>query len=219
MNKEWSELHKKMQQQIKKQETFNMGMDTLLLLRRKLMQEIFAFKDKLKEEEFCAMPFINANGYHNKTIAYSLFHLFRIEDIVVHSLIKKDEEIFFSNHYQSRMKSPIATTGNELVKQEIAEFSAQLDLKELYQYMIDVDHSTTILLKQFTYEDTKTKMTEQDKETLRALQVVNEDKNAVWLIDYWCNKNIQGLIKMPLSRHWIMHIEASLRIMNKLCVN
>lgn len=42
------------------------------------------------------------------------------------------------------------------------------------------------------------------------------DENAVWLIDYWCQKDARGLIQMPFSRHWIMHIEASLRIRNKL---
>lgn len=42
------------------------------------------------------------------------------------------------------------------------------------------------------------------------------EENAVWLIDYWCNKDIRGLIKMPFSRHWIMHIEACIRILNKI---
>lgn len=59
-------------------------------------------------------------------------------------------------------------------------------------------------------------MTELDKEKLKPLNVVSEADNALWLIDYWCDKNIQGLIQMPLSRHWIMHIEASLRIKNKI---
>ncbi len=35
-------------------------------------------------------------------------------------------------------------------------------------------------------------------------------------IDYWCNKDIRGLIQMPFSRHWIMHIEACLRIKKKI---
>lgn len=217
MNKEWSELHKTMQQQIKKHDTYNEGIDTLLLLRSKIMQEILNLKDKLTPEEFFAMPFPNANGYHSKTIAYSLYHVFRIEDITANSLIKKEEEIFFAHHYKNRLNSPIITTGNELLKQEIAEFSQQLDISELYQYMIDVDNSTTLLLKQLTHKDLKTKMTEQDKEMLHTLKVVSEDENAVWLIDYWCIKNIQGLIQMPLSRHWIMHIASCLRIMNKLC--
>ncbi len=42
------------------------------------------------------------------------------------------------------------------------------------------------------------------------------DESAIWLIDYWCNKDVRGLIQMPFSRHWIMHIEACLRIENKI---
>ena len=120
MNREWSELNKTMQQQIKKQETFDEGIDTLLLLRKKMMEQILEFRDILAPEDFHAIPFINADGYHSKTIAYSLYHIFRIEDIVANSLIRKEEEIYFTGHYQERMKSPIITTGNELVKQEIA---------------------------------------------------------------------------------------------------
>ena len=41
-------------------------------------------------------------------------------------------------------------------------------------------------------------------------------ENAVWLIDYWCKKDVRGLIQMPFSRHWIMHIEACERIRNKI---
>ena len=51
---------------------------------------------------------------------------------------------------------------------------------------------------------------------LSSLKVVSDNENSIWLIDYWCDKNIQGLIQMPFSRHWIMHIEASLRIKNKI---
>ncbi len=216
MNREWSELNKTMQQQIKKQQTFDEGIDTLLLLRKKMMEQILEFRDILAPEDFHAIPFINADGYHSKTIAYSLYHIFRIEDIVANSLIRKEEEIYFTGHYQERMKSPIITTGNELVKQEIADFSMKLDLDALYQYVAEVNTGTTELLKQITYRDLKTKMTEQDRENLRLLGVVSKDESAVWLIDYWCNKNIQGLIKMPFSRHWIMHVEASLRIKNKI---
>lgn len=74
-------------------------------------------------DDFCAMPYMNANGYHNKTIAYSIWHVFRIEDIVAHSLIVGDEQIFFTGDYQKRIKLPIMTTGNELVKGEIKVFS------------------------------------------------------------------------------------------------
>ena len=49
-----------------------------------------------------------------------------------------------------------------------------------------------------------------------ASKSVSEDENAVWLIDYWCGKDISGIIKMPFTRHLIMHIEAMMRIAGKI---
>ncbi len=158
---------------------------------------------------------MNSNGYHNKTIAYSIWHIFRIEDIVAHTLINNDEQIFFSKDYQKLINSPITTTGNELVKQQIAEFSKQLNLETLYSYAFEVKESTEEILKSLSYNDLRNKITLETKHKLIELDVVSADPNANWLIDYWCDKDIRGLIQMPFSRHWIMHIEASLRIANK----
>ena len=216
MNKEWSELNKVMQTQIKKKDTYEMGIDTLLDLRNQLMKTVASFKDELSREEFNAIPFINADGYHSKTIAYSIWHSFRIEDIVAHTLICEDEQIFFAQNYQERINSPIITTGNELVKQQIADFSKQLDLIELYSYIFEVKESTEKIIKDFSYAELKRKVSEERKEYLKSLNVVSNDENAIWLIDYWCSKDIRGLIQMPFSRHWIMHTEASLRIRDKI---
>lgn len=219
MNAQWSQLNKTMQLQLKKKETFDSGIKTLLTLRKSLMEQMLEFKSTLTNQDFSAIPFINVNGYHNKTIAYSLYHVFRIEDIVANTLISKAPQIFFNGNYRSRLNSPIITTGNELVKQEIADFSAKLVIDELYNYISDVDRSTTTLLKSLAFSDMKTPMTEQDKDNIRSLKVVSEDESAVWLIDYLCGKNIQGLLQMPFSRHRIMHIEATMRIANKLTAN
>lgn len=216
MNKEWSELNKTMQMQIKKKDTFSFGIDSLFKLRRQLMEQILAFKKDLSDEEFCSMPYINANGYHSKTIAYSLWHIFRIEDIVAHSLIAGDKQIFFEKEFQRRINSPIITTGNELVKEQISDFSKQLNIDELYQYISEVDKSTSEILKSLSFEDMKVKVTEEKKTYLKTLNVVSEDENVCWLIDYWCGKDIRGLVQMPFSRHWIMHVEACLRIKEKL---
>ena len=155
MNREWTEQNKLMQLQLKKKDTFPEGIHILIQLRKDLMTQILRLKEELSQEDFSAMPFKNAKGYHNKTIAYSLWHIFRIEDIVAHSLIADDEQIFFLGDYQKRMNAPIITTGNELVKEEIYEFSKQLQIDELYQYMIDVDKSTTKILKVLTCQESK----------------------------------------------------------------
>ena len=216
MNKEWSELNKTMQTQIKKKDTYIYGISTLFELRNRLMQTIISFKNNLSREDFNAIPFINADGYHSKTIAYSLWHIFRIEDIVAHTLINCDEQIFFSGNYKDRMNSPIITTGNELVKNEISDFSKQLDINELYSYISEVNESTDDILRELTYQMLKQRISAERREILQKLNVVSSNENATWLIDYWCDKDIRGLIQMPFSRHWIMHIEASLRIENKI---
>ena len=216
MNKEWSELNKTLQTQIKKKDTYIYGISTLFELRNRLMQTIISFKNNLSREDFNAIPFINADGYHSKTIAYSLWHIFRIEDIVAHTLINCDEHIFFSGNYKDRMNSPIITTGNELVKNEISDFSKQLDINELYSYISEVKESTDDILRELTYQMLKQRISAERREILQKMNVVSSDENASWLIDYWCGKDIRGLIHMPFSRHWIMHIEASLRIENKI---
>lgn len=112
MNKEWTELNKTMQSQIKKKETFSDGIETLFTLRNKLFDALYELKSELSRDDFNAMPFITADGYHSKTIAYSIWHIFRIEDIVAHSLIQRDEQVFFAKNYQQRIGAPIITTGN-----------------------------------------------------------------------------------------------------------
>ncbi len=216
MNKEWSELNKTMQTQINKKGTYKAGINTLFDLRNELMQTLISFKEELCREDFDAIPFISADGYHSKTIAYSIWHIFRIEDIVAHTVINEDEQVFFTGNYQSRINSPIITTGNELVKQQIADFSKQLNLEELYSYIFEVRESTEKIVQRLSYDELKRKIPEDRREYLKSLNVVSTDENAIWLIEYWCNKDIRGLIQMPFSRHWIMHIEACLRIRNKL---
>ena len=216
MNKEWSELNKTMQAQIKKRDTYKSGIETLLGLRSRLMQTLVSFKEELSREDFNAIPFINADGYHSKTIAYSVWHIFRIEDIVAHTLINEDEQVFFAGNYKERINSPIITTGNELVKQRIADFSKQLNIGELYAYIFEVAESTERILKQLPFDELKRKISEESKEYLKSMNIVSADENAIWLVDYWCSKDIRGLIQMPFSRHWIMHTEACLRIKNKI---
>lgn len=216
MNKSWSELNRKMQIQLKKEATFADGIETLFELRKELMQAADGFFRDLSREEFCAMPFINAEGYHSKTVAYSLWHIFRIEDIVANTLIAGCGQVFFRGNYKERTNSPIITTGNELVKQQIAEFSRQLNLGELQNYIHEVKAQTEKILCALSYSDLKKKVSAERRKELESLNVVSTDESAAWLVDYWCGKDFRGLVQMPFSRHWIMHIEAALRIAGKL---
>ena len=208
-----------MQIQLKKEATFSDGIETLFELRKELMQAADGFFRDFSREEFCAMPFINAEGYHSKTVAYSLWHIFRIEDIVANTLIAGCGQVFFRGCYKERTKSPIITTGNELVKQQIADFSRQLNLGELQNYIHEVKAQTEKILCALSYSDLKKKVSAERRKELESLNVVSTDESAAWLVDYWCGKDFRGLVQMPFSRHWIMHIEAALRIAGKLREN
>ena len=216
MNKEWSEKNKKMQSLIGKAATFRKGIDILIELREDLFQQITSIVNTYPLEAFYQMPFAKAEGYHSKTLAYSMWHIFRIEDIVAHTVIMRDSQILFTEDFLKRTGSPIITTGNELKGEDIASFSKKLDIKAVYEYCLAVKNSTDEMLKNLEYRDLKRKFTDEDKERVADSHSVSTDEDAVWLIDYWCNKDIAGLIKMPFSRHWIMHIEAMCRIKSKL---
>ena len=214
MNKEWSELNKSVQKNLGKKETFESGIAQLLELRQTLFSALLEMRSELNGEQFCECPFMNAEGYHSKTIAYSIWHIFRIEDIVAHSVIDDCEQIFFQCDYQSRTNAPISTTGNELVKQKIVDFSRELKIDELYNYALQVKESTEDFLRGISFSDLCTKP-EGSREKI-AGSSVSEDERAEWLLDYWFKKDVKGLIFMPFSRHWIMHVEATIRIKNKL---
>ena len=217
MNKDWAEKNKQMQSLIGKEAVFREGIDVLLELRSDLFGQISFIVNTYPPEAFYQMPFAGAEGYHSKTLAYSMWHIFRIEDIVAHTLIQQDSQVLFSGERLEKTKSPIITTGNELQGQAIADFSERLDIKAVYEYCGAVMHSTDELLRSLEYRDLKRKFTDADRESLIASRSVSTDENAFWLIDYWCGKDVRGLIQMPFSRHWIMHIEAMCRIRDKLC--
>ena len=60
------------------------------------------------------MPFAGAKGYHSKTLAYSIWHIFRIEAIVARERIAGDGQVLFSQRFAEAIRSPIISKGNEL---------------------------------------------------------------------------------------------------------
>ena len=217
MDKEWSEKNKKMQALISKEATFDEGIKVLLELRAELFEQITSIVKTFPAEAFFQMPFGVGQGSHHTTIAWSLWHTFRIEDIVAHTLILKDKQILFEGDWLGKTNSAIITTGNELDGDAMIEFSKALNINGVYEYSKAVMESTNEMLGRLSFTDLKKTFSDEDRERVVASKSVSDDESSVWLIDFWCGKNVKGLIQMPLSRHWIMHVEAMRRIKNKLC--
>jgi len=216
MNKDWSEKCKSALELISKEATFDKGIKELLELREILFTEITRIYNEYPAEAFAKQPFVNAKGLHNKTLSYSIWHVFRIEDIVCHTLILNDTQVLFTGDWQKKIGSPIITTGNEVLGSDIAEFSKKLNVTELYNYAKSVKESTDDFLRKVDFKSTKIKVSAERRAAVESSGCVSKDENAWWLIDYWCGKTTNGLMKMPFSRHWIMHIEAMNRILAKV---
>jgi hypothetical protein len=80
--------------------------------------------------------------------------------------------------------------------------------------LVQKENSEKMMLE-LSFENLKTKIPEERKINLQKINVVSLDESSNWLIDYWCKKDVRGLLQMPFSRHWIMHMEACLKIKNK----
>lgn len=216
MNKKWTEINKEMQLLLRKKDAFSDGIEVCLKLRNTLSDAVQELCGRLSDEQYSLMPYPNAKGYHCKTIAYSIWHMARIEDITAHTLIVNDKQVLFKGSHSEEIGSPIITTGNELVGDEIVTFSKGLNIAGLLRYAGDVRASTDELLRDLSFDDTKRGFDDEDRRRIIASRCVSEDENAVWLIDYWCGKDVSGIIRMPFTRHLIMHIEAMMRIARKI---
>lgn len=210
MDNQWSVIEKL----LKKENSFKEGIFLLIQWRDNMFKAWHKELKDLPKDNYAKMPFFNHSGYKSKTIAYSLYHVFRIEDIVLHSLIKEENDILETKDYQTKLNVTSITTGNELKSEDIGLFSKSIHVDELWKYMNDVYSATNEYLSRITFNELKRKFTENDIARINALHVV--DTTEAWLIDYWCSKNILGLMGMPFSRHWLMHFKASLKIKNKI---
>jgi hypothetical protein len=184
MNLSWSELNKNMQTELKKKETFSQGINSLIFLRNEIFTVVENLFSDLSQNDFSLLPFPKSKGNDNATIAWSIFHLFRIEDIVCNSLIKNQQQIFFQNEYDKRLNSKIITTGNEFTNEQMIKFSKELNIKELFTYAKEVKLNSDKMILELNYESLKTKIPEERKIQLQKLNVVSSDENSFWLIDY-----------------------------------
>lgn len=167
------------------------------------------FEDELWEglEENIFRTSTNEKG---RTIAYGIWHSTRIEDITMNLLVADKEQVFTSGNWQERIKSKIKDTGNAMNKDEILEFSRDINIEELKNYRIEVGRRTRGIIKNLSSEDMKRKF---DKDRLKRILdegAVLDVEASNWLIDFWGRKNVSGIILMPITRHNVVHINECL---------
>jgi len=208
---ERSALFKSFQSNIKKSGSFDEGKENLLALRKELSAICAYIFEGCSCEDFCKMPLKS-----DKTIAYYLYHLNRIEDATSNVLIAGREQIFFAENFEKRLNAPVITTGNEIARDGLFAFSKALDVAQLREYVVAVMANTNEIIEGMTFQESKTKVSAERKAEIIKSNTVSTDESAFWLVDYWCNKTYAGLMLMPFSRHIMLHLNGCLRIINKI---
>ncbi|MCL2349882.1 MAG: phage head-tail adapter protein [Defluviitaleaceae bacterium] len=185
---ERSAIFKSFQSNIKKKASFDEGKADLLTLRNKLTEICnYIFDVCSSDDDFCKMPLKT-----DKTIAYYLYHLNRIEDATSNILIAGREQLFFAKNFDKRLNSPIITTGNEIARDGLIEFSKALDIKQLKEYVITAMSNTNEIIKGLSFEDSKTKVSAERKAEAIKSNAVSTDESAFGLLITGVTKLMQG---------------------------
>lgn len=162
--------------------------------------EVDKLIDDLHHEEYAIMP-----TSKDDTIAWVLWHIARIEDLTMSFLVACGEQLF-DDAWKEKINAPIADTGNALTEDEIMDLSKSLNIKELLNYRNEVGKRTRNIVMGLTSEDMKRKVSSVDLEKILLNGGVTKQKESIWLLDYWGEKDIAGILLMPPTRHEMLHI-------------
>lgn len=183
-------MHKELNKIIRKLEMWEISKNLFINLYLELKNKI----DNLFKE---------LNDYKNENIIWHLWHIMRIEDLIVNILICEKESIL-NEKLKNELNISITDTGNSLTKEEIKKFAKNINIKKLKYYSDKISKNTINLIKRLKAEDIKRKINKINLEKI--INGCGVTKDNLWLIDYWGKKDIAGLLLMPLSRHIIVHL-------------
>jgi hypothetical protein len=149
---------------------------------------------------------INSIGWH-------LWHSARIEDIATSFFLTKNPQIFEKENFHKRLNVSFKHTGNDMTAAQMSVFNSSINVEELKNYRIAVGKAASDAIRNLSFERTKEKVPIDKLQEIRAKGFVSEESK--WLLDFWGRKNVAGIILMPLTRHLMVHINQSKRLMKR----
>lgn len=93
-----------------------------------------------------------ANG-ERVTIAWSIYHIARIEDMTMNILVNGGSQVFFEGNWKDRLNCPIVDTGNALTTKEMENLSNKLNWTEIRNYRNMVGKRTSAIIHELQFSD------------------------------------------------------------------
>jgi len=166
--------------------------------------------NRLSYSDYAIMP-----TKSDETIAWSLWHIARIEDVTMNLLAARSEQVF-SNEWQAKINAPVSDTGNSMSDDEIMIFSKAVNIRQLIAYRNAVAMRTRDIVDALSAEDIRRKVSAEDIERVALCGAVKADEESAWLLGYWAGKDIAGLLLMPPTRHAMLHLNSCGKIKQML---
>lgn len=203
------ELHKELKSIIRKPSEFYRARQLFLDIHAMLHTASasggeFGETDRLLSD-LIADEFYTIPSAKDETIAWSLWHIARIEDITMNFLIARHEQVF-DGEWQRRLNVTVSDTGNAMSDVEISAFSRLINGAELIEYRNAVGMRTREIVSVLTATDMKRKVSAEDCRKIYDAGGVTDNPDSVWLLDFWGGKDVAGLLLMPATRHIILHL-------------
>jgi len=145
------------------------------------------------------------------TIAWNIWHITRIEDIISNIAINDSSQIL-DDAWLEKLGVTVRDTGNAWTGQEIQGFSRAVDKAELKNYRAFVGRRTRDILRTLTSADMKKKPRADSMDRIVAEGGLVDKKNSIWLKDFWAGKTFGGFVLLPITRHQMMHLPHCLEI-------
>jgi hypothetical protein len=212
---DWTIKQNKLKKLLSKAETFDDGIKLLLDMHSILHdKKVYTSKEdtiynklweNLKDETYRIIT------SKETSIVWDIWHITRIEDIVANSIIGNTEEAL-NGEMQEKLNIKSRDTGNAMNRDEIEWLNENINIKALREYRIKAGKQTVKIIKGLSFSDMKRKAEKKQLDKIMKNGGLLEDEKSKWLLDFWGNKNILGLIMMPITRHQTIHLNDCLSI-------
>jgi hypothetical protein len=147
------------------------------------------------------------------SIVWCFWHLTRCEDVTMNMLIAGTPQLLLRDGWFEQMKIPARDTGNAMDPDEMADFSARIDIPALRAYRLVVGRRTREVVKALRPGELKRKVDPLGLQQVLADGAVLASQQ--WLIDYWGGLTVAGLLLMPPTRHNLVHLNEAGKIKQK----
>ena len=164
-----------------------------------------AVLDDMPGEQFRRVP---PKSEHS--VAWLVWHMARCEDITMNLLVAGTPQVQSQDDWSARLGITARDTGNAMNANQIAAFSAAIDVDAVRGYRVAVGRRTREVVSQLQPSDLKQKV---DPARIEQVRVEGAVVEAAWgIAEYWGNRNIAGLLLMPATRHNLVHLNEILKL-------